>query len=163
MAEQDPAVRLANALVDDFHTDHGADVEEAAAKGELATRFARDIDALRATFGKRFAPAQLGGRDPLGQALRDLAGRFGPADQVPLSLAPAGAEPAAAEPAASAAPAPAASGDDARVTRLRAALREARRRLKRLEAENQALREELLNAGEMIETLALDLEKPVSE
>lgn len=43
--------------------------------------------------------------------------------------------------------------------RLRAALRETRQRLRQLEAENHALREELLSAGEMIETLARDLEK----
>ena len=52
-------------------------------------------------------------------------------------------------------------GECARCARLRGALREARRRLRRLEAENQALREELLSAGEMIETLAMDLERPV--
>lgn len=50
-------------------------------------------------------------------------------------------------------------GQDARCARLRAALREARTRLRRLEAENEALREELLSAGEMIETLAIDLER----
>lgn len=43
--------------------------------------------------------------------------------------------------------------------RLRAALREARSRARQLEAENHALREELLSAGEMIETLARDLEQ----
>lgn len=50
-------------------------------------------------------------------------------------------------------------GEDARCARLREALREARRRLRRLETENEALREELLSAGEMIETLAIDLER----
>lgn len=50
-------------------------------------------------------------------------------------------------------------GESARCARLRTSLRDARRRLRRLEAESQALREELLNAGEMIETLALDLER----
>ena len=52
-------------------------------------------------------------------------------------------------------------GESAVSARLRGALRDARQRLKRLEAENEALREELLNAGEMIETLAVDLEKRV--
>lgn len=51
-------------------------------------------------------------------------------------------------------------GESAICAQLRGALRDARRRLKELEAENQALREELLSAGEMIETLALDLERP---
>jgi len=50
-------------------------------------------------------------------------------------------------------------GEDARCARLRTALREARKRLRRLESENEALREELLSAGEMIETLAIDLER----
>ena len=50
-------------------------------------------------------------------------------------------------------------GESARVARLRSALRDARRRVRQLEAENTALREELLNAGEMIETLAVDLER----
>jgi len=44
--------------------------------------------------------------------------------------------------------------------RLRNALRDEKRRTRELEAENAALREELLSAGEMIETLAIDLEKP---
>ena len=51
-------------------------------------------------------------------------------------------------------------GESATSAKLRSALREARERLQQLEAENQALREELLSAGEMIETLALDLERP---
>ena len=50
-------------------------------------------------------------------------------------------------------------GEDARCARLRTALREARRRLRRLESEKEALREELLSAAEMIETLAIDLER----
>jgi multidrug resistance efflux pump len=50
-------------------------------------------------------------------------------------------------------------GEDARCARLRTALREARKRLRLLESENEALREELLSAGEMIETLAIDLER----
>ena len=50
-------------------------------------------------------------------------------------------------------------GESAVCARLRAALRELRGRVRQLEAENQALREELLSAGEMIETLARDLEK----
>ena len=54
-------------------------------------------------------------------------------------------------------------GESARCARLRKALREARTRLRRLEAENQALREELLSAGEMIETLAVDLERATLE
>jgi hypothetical protein len=45
-------------------------------------------------------------------------------------------------------------------TRLRAALRAARKRLRTLATENKTLREELLSAGEMIENLAQDLEKP---
>ncbi len=162
MAEQDPADRLAAALVEEFHADHGAPLEEAAAAGEVMARFGGAVEALRATFGKRFDAASLNGRDPLGQALRGLVGRFGAADQVPLVAS----EPASSSPAASdAAPAAAPSGgaDAARCERLRAALRDARRRVRRLEAENQALREELLSAGEMIETLALDLEKPIAE
>ncbi len=54
-------------------------------------------------------------------------------------------------------------GECATCARLRRALREARRRVKALEAESATLREELLNAGEMIETLALDLERPVAD
>lgn len=50
-------------------------------------------------------------------------------------------------------------GESAECARLRTALREARLRAQQLEAENQALREELLSAGEMIETLAVDLER----
>ena len=50
-------------------------------------------------------------------------------------------------------------GQDALSARLRGALREARLRVRILEAENVALREELLSAGEMIETLAVDLER----
>lgn len=50
-------------------------------------------------------------------------------------------------------------GESAACARLRAALREEKRRVRQLEAENHALREELLSAGEMIETLARDLEK----
>ena len=50
-------------------------------------------------------------------------------------------------------------GEDARCARLRTALREARRQIIRLKAENEALQEELLSAGEMIETLAIDLER----
>ena len=47
------------------------------------------------------------------------------------------------------------------LVRLRTALRKAKKRLKRLEQENRTLREELLSAGEMIEDLAADLERPV--
>lgn len=54
-------------------------------------------------------------------------------------------------------------GECATCAQLREALREARGRARELEAENDALREELLSAGEMIETLALDLERPVSD
>ena len=50
-------------------------------------------------------------------------------------------------------------GESAECARLRTALREARGRVQKLEAENQALHEELLSAGEMIETLAMDLER----
>ncbi len=50
-------------------------------------------------------------------------------------------------------------GESAECARLRTALRESRRRAKDLEQENLALREELLSAGEMIETLAVDLER----
>lgn len=159
MAEQDPADRLANALVEELHNDHGAALEEAARSGTVTERFAKELAAVRATFTKRFDEAALAGRDPLGQALRALVGRFGAAEQIPLAASAPSAAPASSTPAAPA------SGDDdvARCARLRAALREARRRVRRLEAENQALREELLSAGEMIETLALDLEKPVTE
>jgi hypothetical protein len=45
--------------------------------------------------------------------------------------------------------------------RLRAALRETRKRVRRLIQENRTLREELLSAGEMIEDLASDLERPL--
>jgi hypothetical protein len=158
VAEQDPADRLANALVEELHNDHGAALEEAARSGTVLERFAKELEAVRATFAKRFDDAALAGRDPLGQALRAVVGRFGAADQIPL------ASPSAASPSAPAQTQAGGSDDDvARCARLRAALREARRRVRRLEAENQALREELLSAGEMIETLALDLEKPVTE
>ncbi len=50
-------------------------------------------------------------------------------------------------------------GESPQCARLRGALREARLRVNLLEAENEALREELLSAGEMIETLAVDLER----
>jgi hypothetical protein len=157
VAEQDPADRLANALVEDLHNDLGASFEEAARAGKVAEKFAKEIAATRATFSKRFDDAALGGRDPLGNALRAMVGRFGAADQIKVTAAAPAATPAQAS-------APAGNGEDvARGARLRAALREARRRVRRLEAENQALREELLSAGEMIETLALDLEKPVTE
>lgn len=170
MAEQDPAERLAEALVDEFHGDHGDSLEAAAAAGEVVARFGEALEALRATFAKRVDAGALAGRDPLGEALRALVGRFGPAEQIPLQAAepPSGARPGAEQ--ASADGAEGAEGAEevagpeaARCTRLRAALREARRRVRRLEAENQALREELLSAGEMIETLALDLEKPIPE
>ena len=52
-----------------------------------------------------------------------------------------------------------ARGESALCARLRTALREARRRARTLQAENLALQEELFNAGEMIEVLALDLER----
>ncbi|MCO5172252.1 MAG: hypothetical protein M9894_38635 [Planctomycetes bacterium] len=156
MAEQDPAERLAAALVEELHGDHGEALEAAAAEGALLERFGEQVQTLRDTFARRFDEAALGGRDPLGEALRALAGRFGPAGQVPLRE---GAAPAPAPEAG----APGSGDDAARCARLRAALREARRRVRRLEAENQALREELLSAGEMIETLALDLEKPIAE
>jgi hypothetical protein len=75
------------------------------------------------------------------------------------------ASPEAAPAESSAAPAteaaPPANGDaQAECTRLRSALRSARKRLRRLIQENKTLREELLSAGEMIENLAQDLEKP---
>lgn len=54
-------------------------------------------------------------------------------------------------------------GECASCARLRTALRESRERVTKLEAENQALREELLSAGEMIESLALDLERPAAD
>jgi hypothetical protein len=54
-------------------------------------------------------------------------------------------------------------GESATSAKLRTALREARERVAQLEAENQALREELLSAGEMIETLAMDLERPAGD
>jgi hypothetical protein len=194
VGDADPAARLASALVDEFHSDHGAKVEQAAAKGELATAFSSEIDALRRTFGKRFGAFQTGGRDIIGEKLRELVGRLGgKAEQVPLVTPvddgppPAAKEPAPAPketpkpapketpkpapketpkpaPKETPKPAPSGSGEDAaRCARLRAALREARRRVRRLEAENQALREELLSAGEMIEQLALEIEKPVTD
>jgi hypothetical protein len=80
--------------------------------------------------------------------------------------APVAAEAPAKEPEVAAAP-PAAGHDHGageascpKCTRLRAALRADRKRLRRLTAENKTLREELLSAGEMIENLAQDLEKP---
>jgi hypothetical protein len=85
------------------------------------------------------------------------------------AAAPAATSTPAAEPAADADAAGAASGDGhahkdgapcPSCTRLRAALRSARQRLRRLTTENKTLREELLSAGEMIENLAQDLEKP---
>ncbi|MEZ6189259.1 MAG: hypothetical protein R3F62_30185 [Planctomycetota bacterium] len=45
--------------------------------------------------------------------------------------------------------------------RLQGELEAAHLEIQRLSAENAALQDELLNAGEMIETLALDLERPV--
>jgi hypothetical protein len=54
-------------------------------------------------------------------------------------------------------------GHCARCARLRAALRDARRRIRKLGQENRTLREELLSAGEMIENLAMDIEKSTLE
>lgn len=139
------AQRIADRLVENFHENHGEAVEEAARAGELAKRFEREVAALRESLAGLVDPAVLAGKDPVGEALRRLAGRFGISDQV--ALAPRAAVPA--------------GGDDAAlVARLRGALVDARTRLARLEKENLALREELQSAGEMIETLALDLEKP---
>lgn len=57
-----------------------------------------------------------------------------------------------------------AEGDHcARCARLRAALRDARSRIRKLAQENRTLREELLSAGEMIENLATDIEKSTLE
>jgi hypothetical protein len=75
---------------------------------------------------------------------------------------------AAAEAKAEPAPAKAAkSGEEvdhcARCARLRSALRDARRRVRTLTQENRTLREELLSAGEMIENLASDIERPILE
>ncbi|MCA8924665.1 MAG: hypothetical protein KDD82_22825 [Planctomycetes bacterium] len=50
---------------------------------------------------------------------------------------------------------------EATCERLRAQLEAAQLEIERLTAEKSALQDELLNAGEMIETLALDLERPV--
>ena len=58
-------------------------------------------------------------------------------------------------------PSPPGSSKAPELVRLRTALRKAKKRLKRLEQENRTLREELLSAGEMIEDLAADLERPV--
>jgi hypothetical protein len=52
--------------------------------------------------------------------------------------------------------------EKARTIRLRSALRAARKKLRRAEQENKTLREELLSAGQMIEDLASDLERPLS-
>lgn len=54
-------------------------------------------------------------------------------------------------------------GEDlqAKCKQLQAELDGARAEIARLEAEKAALQDELLNAGEMIETLALDLERPI--
>lgn len=139
------AQRIADRLVENFHENHGEAVEEAARAGELAKRFEREVAALRESLAGLVDPAVLAGKDPVGEALRRLAGRFGITDQV--ALAPRAAVPAG-------------GGDAALVARLRGALVDARTRLARLEKENLALREELQSAGEMIETLALDLEKP---
>lgn len=77
----------------------------------------------------------------------------------PAAAAEAAPEQPVAAPASEAAPS--ANGDaQAECTRLRSALRSARKRLRRLVQENKTLREELLSAGEMIENLAQDLEKP---
>ncbi len=139
------AQRIADRLVENFHENHGEAVEEAARAGELAKRFEREVAGLRESLAGLVDPAVLAGKDPVGEALRRLAGRFGISDQVVLA-------PRAA--------APTGGGDAALVARLRAALVDARTRLARVEKENLALREELHSAGEMIETLALDLEKP---
>jgi hypothetical protein len=48
-----------------------------------------------------------------------------------------------------------------RCARLRSALRAARKRIQRLVEENRTLKEELLSAGEMIEDLAQEMEKPL--
>ncbi|MBI3724869.1 hypothetical protein HY251_13075 [bacterium] len=45
--------------------------------------------------------------------------------------------------------------------RLRSGIRELRKRLNRLVAENRTLKEELFSAGEMIEDLAQEVEKPL--
>lgn len=140
------AQRIADRLVENFHENHGEAVEEAARAGELARRFEREVAGLRESLAGLVDPAVLAGKDPVGEALRRLAGRFGISDQVALAPRPAVQKDA--------------GGDAALVARLRAALVDARTRLARLEKENLALREELHSAGEMIETLALDLEKP---
>ncbi|MCW8141051.1 MAG: hypothetical protein KIT58_19285, partial [Planctomycetota bacterium] len=65
MAEQDPAERLAAALVEELHGDHGEALEAAAAAGALLERFGPQVEALRETFARRFDEAALAGRDPL--------------------------------------------------------------------------------------------------
>ena len=50
---------------------------------------------------------------------------------------------------------------EATCERLRAQLEAAQLEIERLTEEKSSLQDELLNAGEMIETLALDLERPV--
>ena len=144
------AQRIADRLVENFHENHGEAVEEAARAGELAKRFEREVAGLRESLAGLIDPAVLAGKDPVGEALRRLAGRFGISDQISLAPRAASAPPRG----------DGAGGDAALVTRLRGALVDARTRLARLEKENLALREELHSAGEMIETLALDLEKP---
>ena len=46
-------------------------------------------------------------------------------------------------------------------SRLREQLEQAHQQICELEAENETLREELRHAGEMLETLAQDLERPL--
>jgi len=50
---------------------------------------------------------------------------------------------------------------EATCQRLQTELEAAKVEITRLSAEKEALQDELLNAGEMIETLALDMERPV--
>jgi hypothetical protein len=85
-----------------------------------------------------------------------------PKKEPEAKTAPAPAPSPAAVPAA--APAAPAKHDESTCpgcTRLRSALRETRKRLRRLITENRTLKEELLSASEMIEDLATDIEKPI--
>lgn len=82
-----------------------------------------------------------------------------PKAETPAAEAPAAATPEAGAPASSAKAHD--DGNCAGCARLRSALRENRKRLRRLIRENRTLQEELLSAGEIIEDLASDAERPM--
>lgn len=82
-----------------------------------------------------------------------------PAETPAAAPAPAASTPAA--PGTTAHSQPHDESTCAGCARLRSALRETRKRLRRMIAENRTLREELLSAGEMIEDLATDIERPL--